>query len=154
MFGLLDALKRQSETAFRGALMLAAAGGLIVIAAGFLAGALVVGLADHMPLWAALLCGAGGLLILALIALTLAKPKHRATPAPTPSTAQTMLGLAASSGSLKDLILRLAEHEARTNPAAAAAIAAAAGLLLGALEGRAAPSSAPHAAPKDRGDPI
>lgn len=127
--------------------MLAAAGGLAVIAAGFLAGALVVWLSDLMPLWAALLCGAGGLLVLAFVALALASRKggsRAAASPPATSTAPAVLGLAATSTSLKDLILRLSEHEARTNPAAAAAIAAAAGLLLGALEGRGAHAPGPE----------
>ena len=134
MIPLLDALRHKSETALRSALLGAAAAGLFVLALGFAAGAIVLLLSKIMPLWGALLVGAGALAAAAIIALAAsgAKPKVAAQP-PAP-TAAGLLGLAAQSGSLKDLILRLAEHEARSNPAAAAAIAAAAGLLLGALD--------------------
>lgn len=135
MLRIFETLKHKSETALRSALLLAAAGGLAVMALGFAAGALVLVLTQWMPLWGALLLGAGALTAAALIALAAAGARPKTpVPVPNPAPAAALLGLAAQSGSLKELILRLAEQEARTNPAAAAAIAAAAGLLLGALD--------------------
>lgn len=137
MFGLFASLKHRSEAALRSAILVAGAGGLVVLALGFAAGAMVLLLAETMPLWGALLAAAGALTLVALL-FFLAARRPASPPASPPAAASiaALAGLAATSGSLKDLVLRLAEQEARTNPAAAAAIAAAAGLLLGALEGR------------------
>lgn len=138
MFGLLKILQRRSEAAFRSAVLATAAAGLLVVAIGFIAGASVLLLAEWMPLWAALLCGAGVLIVIAALCLWAATAKAPAPAQPQPAAeAASLLGLAASSGSLRDALLRFAEHEARTNPAYAAFIAAAVGLVIGALDARA-----------------
>lgn len=145
MIRLFDTLKHKSETALRAALLTAAAAGLFVLALGFAAGAIVLLLAKIMPLWGALLSVAGALAGVSLLVLAAsgARSKPAEPAAPTAATGAALLGLAAQSGSLKDLILRLAEQEARSNPAAAAAIAAAAGLLLGALDAQRENKDAP-----------
>lgn len=139
MIPLFDTLRHKSQTALRSAVLTAAAAGLLILALGFAAGAIVLLLSTAMPLWGALLTGAGALAFTALLLLVLSGIRpQRAAPAQPASVNEgvsaALFGLAAQSGSLKDLILRLAEHEARSNPGAAAAIAAAAGLLLGALD--------------------
>lgn len=144
MIRFFESLKHKGEHALRAALLSAAGGGLLVLAIGFAAGALVLLLTAVMPLWGALLVGAGVLAVLAALALSAAAARPKA-PEPDASTAPAtaLLALAAQSGSVKDIVLRLAEHEARTNPAAAAAIAAAAGLLLGALDAQREDKGAP-----------
>lgn len=133
MIGILRAIGARGENAVRRSLWAFAGAGLIILALGFLAGALVEFLATLMPLYLALGCGAIALFILAAIFFAQVARDKRAAEKSAPAPAHP---LAAIGGADWKSALGLAlVEEARDKPARAAALAALAGLILGALEG-------------------
>lgn len=136
MIGFLRAIGERGENAVRQGLWAFAGAGLIVLALGFAAGALVEALTLLMPRYAALGCGALALLIAAAICFAKISRHQKALPvAPAaPPLASTFASMGGGADWKAALSLALVE-EAREKPARAAALAALAGLILGALEG-------------------
>lgn len=132
MIGLLRILSDQGERAARRGLSALAATGLLILALGFGAGAVVEALAEFVPRYAAL-----GI-IAALLAVAAAVLFHRSRAAPPAASAPPAAVHAASvrqdvnwRATIEAALIRTAADE----PARAAALAAVAGLLLGALDG-------------------
>lgn len=134
MIGVLRAIGERGEEALRRGVLSLAGAGLVVIAAGFAAAALVEALALIMPRGAALGAAALTLLIAGALCLSRAAKKQHATDEKPGPAAHHALAAAESGDWKRALNLALVE-EARERPARAAALAALAGLILGALEG-------------------
>ena len=135
MIGFLRAIGERGEHVVQRSLWAFAGAGLVVMALGFAAAALVGALKLLMPLYAALGCGALALLIAAAICFAKISLHEKAPPvAAAPSLAPVFASIAGAADWKSALSLALVE-EARDKPARAAALAALAGLILGALEG-------------------
>ncbi len=139
MSDFLRAIGERGENAVRKSIWAFAGAGLIVLALGLAAAALVEALTLLMPLYAALGCGALALLIAAAICFAKLSRHEKAPPA-LPVQPLTPPGGADWKTALS---LALVE-EAREKPARAAALAALAGLIFGAVEGLEESQAAKH----------
>lgn len=134
MIDFLRIIGERGENAVRKGLLAFAGAGLILLALGFLAAALVDGLAMLMPLYLAL--GGGALLLFLAAGLCFARLAHQEKARAKAPPAASADPFAAFGGPDWKSALGLAlVEEAREKPARAAALAALAGLILGALEG-------------------
>lgn len=124
---ILEALRQEGTQALHRSIWILCGGILAVSAVLFAAAALAVGLAEILPLYAAIACSAALLSVIALGCFLMAgrnsRPHHEraADPAPAPSR-------------VSDIALQLLEAEIRAKPGKTALAAVVAGLILGALE--------------------
>lgn len=143
MIDLFRAVSLRGEQALRRGAWSFAGVGLIVLAFGFGAAALVEALSAVIPRYAALGAAAFSLIIAAAVCFFLARGPGAPPPAaPTAAAAQAAF---AAPGDWRSALNRALIEEAREKPARAAALAALAGLILGVLEGL-------DDAPKAKGD--
>lgn len=137
MIDLLQSARAKGEAAVKRAVWAFAAAGLIVVAVGFAAAALVEALKLVAPAWAAFAVGAIFLLLAGWLCQTRAQaPSYNATVAGTLGLAESEEAPASGGdGDWRALLNDALIKESRDKPARAAAIAAIAGLILGAIEG-------------------
>lgn len=135
MIGVIRAIGERGEEALRRGVLSFAGAGLIVVAAGFGAAALVEGLALIIPRAAALGVAALALLIAGGVCLSRGAQKGHAAESEKAGADAHLALAAAESGDWKRALNLALVEEARERPARAAALAALGGLILGALEG-------------------
>lgn len=100
------------------------------------AGALIAALAMVLPVWAALLIGAGSLATGAAIAFSMTRREgvRKAATAALAAVDGEAAPVRPAPRGWKDVILHALETEARTSPAKAAALAVIAGIAVGAMD--------------------
>ncbi|MEK7265717.1 MAG: hypothetical protein AAB227_06415 [Pseudomonadota bacterium] len=134
MIDLMRAIGERGENALRRSLWAFAGAGLLVLASGFAAAAIVDGLATLMPRYLAL--GLGALVLLIAAGVCFARlSRHAAAHAKAPSAAPASAFASLGGADWKSALSLALVEEARDKPARAAALAALAGLILGVLEG-------------------
>jgi hypothetical protein len=126
---ILEALRHEGAHAARRSIWLFTGAALFASSAIFVAAALAGGLADLMPLYAALLCSALFLVVIGVGCLYAAgRERHgrqRHAPPNVPAALPTRI---------PDVAYQLLEAEVRARPGKTATAAVVAGLILGALE--------------------
>lgn len=132
MFKLFQVMKEEGEDAVRRTIWIMCAASLFVIAVAFAAAAISVALSQSLPLWAALLISAGGVVLIGLICLSVADRDHGVTPPAQAATPSPLNFL--SSGIIDQATQTMLLERVKKKPASVLAIAAAAGLAVAALE--------------------
>lgn len=140
MIDLFRFFGERGEQALRRSVLFFAGAGLVVIALGFCAAAIVEALGAVIPRYAALGAAAVFLLGAAAISFALARDPAKASPASGSSASGASASSATQSafsspGDWRSALNFALIEEAREKPARAAALAALAGLILGVLEG-------------------
>ena len=135
MFKLFRVLKEEGEDALRRSLWLVCAAVLILSAVGFAAAAAAIVLSQSMPLPAALMISAAGVLAIGMVCVYFAdredpEPALAQTPPPAPTFASGLL----TSGVMDRVTQNMLLDKVKTKPASVLAIAAAAGLAVAALD--------------------
>lgn len=136
MIGFLTAARAKGEEALKRATWSLAGAGLLVLALGFAAGAMVAALEIVAPPYIAYGAAALGLILAALFCFTRSRGPASHAPADAMGSVDgETAGLAPHGGDWKSFLSEALQREAQDKPARAAAIAAIAGLILGAIEG-------------------
>ena len=132
MFRLFQVMKEEGEDAVRRTIWIMCAASLLVIAVAFAAAASSIALSQALPLWAALLISAAGVVVIGLVCLAIADRDHNVAPS-APAAAPSPLNFL-NSGLIDQATQAMLLDRVRTKPASVLAIAAAAGLAVAALE--------------------
>lgn len=135
MFKLFRVLKEEGEDALRRSLWLVCAAVLILSAVGFAAVAAAIAMSQSMPLPAALMISAIGVLAVGMVCVYFAdREDHEAVLAQTPPPAPTFASGILSSGVMDQVTQDMLLKKVKTKPGSVLAIAAAAGLAVAALD--------------------